>query len=179
MQLKNYFDKVEITFPILLLRNSALIQTEKQAKKLKKLDISLEDVFLKRDALINKKVREISNIDIDLSVQKNHLKQQFENLYHFARKTDESFLGAIKAQEIKQLKGLENLEKRLLKAQKRKLSDEVERMTDIQNELFPNGSLQERNTNFSEFYLEYGEQLIPDLIENLKPLKNEFTILTV
>ena len=179
MQLKNYFDKVEITFPILLLRNSALIQTEKQAKKLKKLDISLEDVFLKRDALINKKVREISNIDIDLSVQKNHLKQQFENLYHFARKTDESFLGAIKAQEIKQLKGLENLEKRLLKAQKRKLSDEVERMTEIQNELFPNGSLQERNTNFSEFYLEYGEQLIPDLIENLKPLKNEFTILTV
>ena len=121
MQLKNYFDKVEITFPILLLRNSALIQTEKQAKKLKKLDISLEDVFLKRDALINKKVREISNIDIDLSVQKNHLKQQFENLYHLARKTDESFLGAIKAQEIKQLKGLENLEKRLLKAQKRKI----------------------------------------------------------
>ena len=52
-------------------------------------------------------------------------------------------------------------------------------MTEIQNELFPNGSLQERNTNFSEFYLEYGEQLIPDLIENLKPLKNEFTILTV
>jgi len=179
MQLKNYFDKVEITFPILLLRNSALIQTEKQAKKLKNLHTSVEDIFLKRDALINKKVREISNIDINFSVQKNHLKQQFENLYDLAKKTDESFLGAIKAQEIKQLKGLENLEKRLLKAQKRKLSDEVERMADIQNELFPNGNLQERNTNFSEFYLEYGEQLIPDLIKNLKPLKNEFTILTV
>ena len=179
MQLKDYFDKVEIPFPILLLRNSVLIQTEKQAKKLKKLDISLEDVFLKRDTLINKKVREISNIDIDFSTQKNHLKQQFENLFNLAKKTDKSFLGAIKAQETKQLKGLDNLEKRLLKAQKRKLSDEVERMTDIQNELFPNGNLQERNTNFSEFYLEYGEQLIPYLIKNLKPLKNEFTILTI
>jgi len=179
MQLKNYFDKVEITFPILLLRNSALIQTEKQAKKLEKLDISIEDVFLKRDALINKKVREISNVDIDFSIQRNYLKQQFEDLLNLAKETDESFLGAVKAQEIKQLKGLNNLEKRLLKAQKRKLSDEVERMIDIQNELFPNGNLQERNTNFSEFYLEYGEQLIPNLIENLKPLKNEFTILTV
>ena len=179
MQLKDYFDKVEVTFPILLLRNSVLIQTEKQAKKLKKLDVSIEDIFLKRDALINKKVREISNIDIDFSIQKNQLKQQFENLFNLAKKTDKSFLGAIKAQEIKQLKGLDNLEKRLLKAQKRKLSDEVGRMTDIQNELFPNGNLQERNTNFSEFYLEYGEQLIPNLIENLKPLKNEFTILTV
>ena len=179
MQLKDYFDEAEVTFPILLLRNSALIQTEKQAKKLKKLDISIEDVFLKRDVLINKKVREISNIDIDFSTQRNHLKQQFENLFNLAKKTDNSFFGAVKAQEVKQLKGLDNLEKRLLKAQKRRLSDEVERMADIQNELFPNGNLQERNTNFSEFYLEFGEQLIPILIKNLKPLKNEFSILTV
>ena len=46
---------------------------------------------------------------------------------------------------MKQKKGLDNLEKRLLKAQKRKLEDHVTRMTEIQNELFPNQSLQERN----------------------------------
>jgi len=74
---------------------------------------------------------------------------------------------------------LDNLEKRLLKAQKRKLSDEVLRMTELQNELFPNQGLQERNTNFSEFYLEYGESLIPHLIENLKPLKGEFLVLNL
>ncbi len=176
-QLKAYFNTVKVTYPILLLRNSVLIQTKKQAKKLEKLNISNEDIFLKRDSLINKKVREISNIDIDFSSQKNHLKQQFEDLYNLAEQTDTSFLGAVKAQEVKQLKGLDNLEKRLLKAQKRKLSDEVERMTDIQNELFPNGNLQERNTNFSEFYLEYGEDLISELIKNLEPLKGVFTVL--
>jgi uncharacterized protein YllA (UPF0747 family) len=47
--------------------------------------------------------------------------------------------------------GLDNLEKRLLKAQKRKLSDILERITDLQNELFPNKSLQERQANFSNF----------------------------
>jgi len=55
-----------------------------------------------------------------------------------------------------------------------KLSDEVSRMAAIQTELFPNGSLQERNANFSEFYLEYGKALIPELIQALKPLKSEF-----
>jgi len=95
-----------------------------------------------------------------------------------AEKTDESFLGAVKAQEVKQLKGLENLEKRLLKAQKRKLKDEVERIADLQNELFPNHSLQERQTNFSEFYAEYGETLIEKLMENLDPLDSNFKILT-
>lgn len=177
MQLKVYFDAVEVPFPILLLRNSVLIRTEKQMEKLKKLNISNENLFLKKNALINKKVREISNIDIDFSSQKEHLENQFKGLYELAEQTDKSFYGAVKAQELKQLKGLENLEKRLLKAQKKKLSDQVERMTTIQSELFPGGSLQERNTNFSAFYLEYGEALIPKLITCLDPLNLEFSII--
>ena len=124
-------------------------------------------------------MKEISDIDIDFSNQKLFLEQQFIALKELAKQTDVSFIGAVKAQEIKQLKGLNNLEKRLLKAQKYKLSDEVLRLKNLQNELFPNGSLQERNTNFSEFYLEYGEQLIPDLIENLKPLQGDFSVLTI
>ncbi|MGB8376513.1 MAG: bacillithiol biosynthesis BshC, partial [Salegentibacter sp.] len=72
----------------------------------------------------------------------------------------------------------EKLEKRLLKAQKRKLGDEVSRIASLQNELFPNRSLQERQTNFSEIYAEYGEELIPTLIENLNPLESNFKIMT-
>ncbi|GGK24979.1 putative cysteine ligase BshC [Yeosuana aromativorans] len=178
-QLKDFFNKVSVPFPILLLRNSVLIQSRKQQEKLQKLNISNQDIFLKRDAFINKKVREISNIDIDFSPQKEYLKQQFENLYKLAEQTDKTFLGAVKAQEVKQLKGLDNLEKRLLKAQKRKLSDQVSRMTDIQNELFPNQSLQERTTNFSEFYLEHGKELISELVNHLDPLKSEFAIFTL
>jgi bacillithiol synthase len=177
LQLKEFFNTVNVPFPILLLRNSVLIKTQKQADKLEKLGISNEDVFLKRDAFINKKVREISNIDIDFSAQKTLLKQEFEALYILAEQTDKSFLGAVKAQEVKQIKGLENLEKRLLKAQKNKLAAQVLRMTELQNELFPSQGLQERNTNFSEFYLEFGEELIPNLIENLEPLKSEFLVM--
>lgn len=179
LQLKDYFSKVNVTFPILLLRNSVLIQSENQSKKLEHLGVGIEDIFLNRDTLINKKVREISNIDIDFSAQKDHLKQQFKVLYVLAEQTDKSFLGAVKAQETKQLKGLDKLEKRLLKAQKRKLADHVSRITELQNELFPNQGLQERNTNFSELYLEYGECLIPTLVEHLQPLRSEFIILSL
>ncbi|MCR8669153.1 bacillithiol biosynthesis cysteine-adding enzyme BshC [Aestuariibaculum sp. M13] len=176
-QLKQFFNKVNVPFPVLLLRNSVLIETESQHKKLQNLNISTTDIFLKQSTFINKKVREISNIDIDFSEQKDTLQKQFEDLYALAEQTDKSFLGAVKAQEIKQIKGLENLEKRLLKAQKKALADQVSRMTDLQNELFPNQSLQERNTNFSQFYLEYGAQLIPELIKHLNPLNKEFSLL--
>lgn len=178
-QLKDFFNSQEVPFPMLLLRNSVLIQTEKQKQKLEKLNISKKEIFLKQDSLINKKVREISDIEIDFSEQKNYLEAQFKSLHELAKQTDLSFSGAVKAEEVRQLKGLKNLEKRLLKAQKRKLVDEVSRMVAVQNQLFPNKSLQERNTNFSEFYLEYGDSLIPRLIKELKPLQGDFAIITV
>ncbi|WP_394970735.1 bacillithiol biosynthesis cysteine-adding enzyme BshC [uncultured Croceitalea sp.] len=176
LELRAYFEALHITFPMLLLRNSALIITKKQNEKIEKLDLSVTNLFLKQNQLINKKIRKISNIDIDFSPQKKLINEQFADMYKLAEQTDKSFLGAVKAQEVKQKKGLDALEKRLLKAQKRKLKDHVLRITELQNQLFPNQSLQERQLNFSELYLEYGEALISNLMESLKPLKGAFTI---
>ncbi|WP_400078615.1 bacillithiol biosynthesis cysteine-adding enzyme BshC [Winogradskyella sp. R77965] len=179
LQLKSNFEAQQVTFPMLLLRNSALVKTTKQSQKLEKLNISNKDLFLDRNSFINKKVRKISNIDVDFSEQIKHLEQQFKDLQQLAEQTDKSFLGAVKAQKAKQIKGLKHLEKRLLKAQKKKLADQISRCTELQEQLFPGQSLQERNTNFSELYLEFGNQLIPELMKALEPLKGDFTILTI
>lgn len=176
-QLKDYFNKVEVPFPILLLRNSVLLIPKMLSEKLQKMNVSIEDLFLPQHELMTKHTTQISKIDIDFSKQKEFLKQQFTDLYALAKQTDASFLGAVGAQEKKQLNGLENLEKRLLKAQKRNLSEELDRVKNIHNQLFPNQSLQERQLNFSQFYLEYGEELMDLLKENLKPLDGNFTVL--
>lgn len=176
-QLQDNFKANAVVFPMLLLRNSALIKTENQSKKQHQLKISNQDLFLNRDSFINKRVRQISNIDIDFSEQIAHLKSQFKNLYSLAEQTDKSFIGAVAAQEQKQVNGLKHLEKRLLTAQKRKLKDAISRATTLQNELFPNESLQERITNFSQLYEEFGEDLIPNLLNELHPLNDNFVIL--
>jgi uncharacterized protein YllA (UPF0747 family) len=136
-------------------------------------------LFSKQADLVNTKTTQLSEFPIDMSTLKNQLQEQFKALYEITKLTDKSFVGAVKAQEVKQTKGLDNLEKRLLKAQKRKLSDILERITDLQNELFPNKSLQERQANFSEFYLENGSNLIPTVINTLKPLSQNFNIITL
>ncbi|AFL79571.1 bacillithiol biosynthesis cysteine-adding enzyme BshC [Aequorivita sublithincola DSM 14238] len=176
-QLKDYFEAVQIPFPILLLRNSALLVPKNLSEKLKNLNTGIEELFLPQHELITKHTYKISKLKIDFSKQKEFLKKQFKDLYLLAEKTDVSFLGAVGAQEKKQLNGLENLEKRLLKAQKRNHSEEIERLKNIQNQLFPNQSLQERQLNFSEFYLEFGEELLDVLKENLDPLDSNFTVL--
>ena len=179
LELKSFFAVAKVTFPILLVRNSVLLTTEKQSKKADKLNLTWADLFSKQAALINKITQKLSDYPIDFSEQKEVLRKQFETLLELANYTDKSFLGAVKAQEAKQTKGLENLEKRLLIAQKRKYHDELQRIIDLQNELFPNQSLQERQANFSEFYLESGESLIPKLISELKPLEQNFNVITL
>ena len=179
LELQSYFNAAEVSFPILLVRNSVLLATEKQIKKADSLQLSWADLFSKQNDLVNQKTKTLSEIDLDLSDIKEQLKKQFSELQSIALQTDQSFIGALKAQEIKQIKGIEHLEKRLLKAQKRKLADVLNRIIQLQNELFPNQSLQERQTNFSEFYLENGEDLIPALIEKLLPLEQRFEIVHV
>ena len=177
LELKSYFKAVKVSFPILLLRNSVQIVSEKQQGKLDKLNISSEEIFLNQHDLLSKKVVENSEIETDFSNKKEFLKHQFNELKEVAQKTDKSFIGAVKAQEKKQLKGLENLEKRLLKAEKKRQHDLVERIIEIQNQLLPNESLEERQRNFSEYYLAYGSKFLDVLKTALKPLQLEFTII--
>src|SRR5690606_1872086 len=108
LELKGFFDSQNIPFPMLLLRNSALIISEKQSNKLEKLNISTKQLFLDSNSFINSKVREISNIDIDFSTQRKLITEQFKDMYQIAEQTDKSFLGAVKAQEVKQIKGLDH-----------------------------------------------------------------------
>lgn len=177
LQLKEVFAAHKEHFPILILRDSVLLIDAKTEKKRKKLNIPKIKLFKKQNDLINWRVREISNIPIDFSVQKETLEKQFEDLKDIACKTDISFLGAVNAQQAKQLKGLEKLEKRLLKAQRLKLKDEVERVVMLQNQLFPQQSLQERKSNFSEFYLAYGDAFFDKLKDHLNPLDMKFKII--
>ncbi|MCD6544275.1 MAG: bacillithiol biosynthesis cysteine-adding enzyme BshC [Flavobacteriaceae bacterium] len=178
-ELKSYFESQQIPFPIFLLRNSVLLVKEKQIKKLQKLEVSIEDVFLKKNELVNQKIKKLSDISIDFTTQINTIKGIFKDLKEISNCTDMSFLGAVEAQQKKQLNGLANLEKRLLIAQKRKMKDVVERIEILHNELFPNDALQERNANFSEFYEDVGDELIGKLITYLDPLKLEFDVVVL
>jgi bacillithiol biosynthesis cysteine-adding enzyme BshC len=179
LELKDYFNKVNVPFPILLLRNSVQVVSSKQQKKLDNLNISTEELFLNTNDLLKKKINENSEIEFNFLDAKTLLEQQFLALRRIANETDVSFVGAVTAQEKKQLNGLKNLEKRLLRAEKRRQVDLVTRIIDIKSQLFPNQSLEERQRNFSEYYLEYGDSFIEALKDSLKPLELEFTILEI
>ena len=176
-QLKRFFDDQKVLFPALALRNSALLMNAKMAKKVLQLNVKEEELFLKKSELINRKVKEISAISLDLSFLKKRLEEQFDYLDTLVQKTEASFAGALAAQRAKQLKGIAHLEKRLLKAQKRKLNDYVNRIETLHETLFPNNTLQERQLNFTDFYMEMGADFIPLLIKSFEPFQYQFNLI--
>jgi bacillithiol biosynthesis cysteine-adding enzyme BshC len=178
LQLKNYFDQQKVPFPILLHRNSALILSQQQRNQLDKLKLDFEELFLPLPTLINKKIKDISVINIDFSKERESLKSMFLNMEIIAEKTDKSFIGAVKAQHQKQINGLDKLEKRLLKAEKRKHQAYIIGLTLFYSEIFPKGILQERKNNISEFILQ-NENSISELKVLLNPLSFSIDILSV
>lgn len=179
LELRSNFEANAVPFPMLILRNSVLLANEKQAEKADRLELSWRDLFTGRQELITAKTKAYSQFTLDFTEQKEHLKKQFDTLNALAAKTDPSFGGAVKAQQAKQIKGLENLEKRLLKAEKRNHADKIGRIVKLQDELFPNQSLQERTANFSEFYVEYGSGFLSKLSGKLQPLEQEFHVVVL
>lgn len=90
-------------------------------------------------------------------------------------KTLSQYVIAIKSRS---LKDLEELEKKMLRAEKRKFEDQQKQIQKIREALFPNNGLQERVENFSWFYAKWGRSLIEELLKSSLTLEQEFTILT-
>ena len=122
-------------------------------------------------------LQHLNQIDINLNHLKDALKKQFKVLDGIVKITDSSFLGAVNAQKKKQFNGIDKLEKRLLKAQKRKMSSIENDLMHIYKEINPDNIFQERKINFIDFYLHYGNTFFEDLFINIDLFKKKFLVL--
>ena len=177
LQLKNFFDYHGVVFPIINPRVSVLLITPKMRRKINKYLINENEIFLKKNEFINLNIKKHSKIDINFDFLKDALKKQFKVLDDIVKITDSSFLGAVNAQKKKQFNGIDKLEKRLLKAQKRKMSSIENDLKYIHKEINPDNIFQERKINFIDFYLHYGDTFFQNLFDNIDLFEKKFLVL--
>ncbi|MCR9154113.1 MAG: bacillithiol biosynthesis cysteine-adding enzyme BshC [Bacteroidetes bacterium] len=176
-QLKAMFDLQDVPFPILMLRNSVLLYAEKWANRLQDLHLEPRDLFQNLDDLKANYLKQRFPEDADLNRFDAIIDSMFSDLEKIAELTDESMMGAVNAQRQKQLNGIENLRKKLIRSEKRKHKELMEKLERVHEALFPKGSLQERHDNLSQYYADYGPQLIQSLLDALDPLDFRFSLL--
>lgn len=177
LQLKDLFDHYKIPFPSLVLRNSFLIVENKWREKISKLGFTIEDFFLPEQELMSRLVARESKNDTKLNGPLSELEKMYEAFKKQAALVDITLEKHVDALKLRTVDRLHELEKKMLRAEKRKFSDQQRQIHTIKNTLFPDDGLQERSENLSYFYAKWGHEFIKELYQHSLHLEQEFVIL--
>ncbi len=177
MQLRSLFKSYNLPFPMILLRNSVLWIDQSNAQKMKKLNISAEDVFQPSDILSKKYVQLQAGEMISLNEEKQKLDEIMQHAMNKTMQVDGSLKGAVESENVKMHKSLELLEEKLHKSAAKKEATSLQQIQSLKEKLFPENSLQERHDNFLSYYLRYNERFFSELKSNLDPMDQKFSIL--
>jgi uncharacterized protein YllA (UPF0747 family) len=177
-ELKSNFDFYKVDFPILILRNSALVVRKEQAAKIERMDLDVAALFKPTDELQTEWIKKHSEHNLSLEGEWRELTSVFEKIKLRSYKIDPTLSPSTAAVQARLKHAVDNLEKKLIKAEKRNYQVRLEQLSAVKAELFPKDSLQERTENFGLMYVKWGQSFIDELIRHFEPLGFKFTILT-
>lgn len=177
LQLKDLFDHYKVVYPVLVLRNSFLIVEEKWHQKIQKLELDVASCFKDENELMKIIVAKNSENKVELNGNFEKAEAFYEQIRIQAEAIDKTLSQYVTSIKTRSLKDLEELEKKMLRAEKRKFEEQQRQIQKIREVLFPNDGLQERVENFSWFYAKWGRGFIEELYKNSLALEQEFCIL--
>ncbi len=176
LQLKSLFSYHQIFYPMLINRNNALIISEKLLKKASSAGINEEEIFQDEQSLIKLVLERTITDDFSAKENINIVSREFDGIVSKAISIDASTEKYILAERQKTINALENIEKKMLQAIKKKNENSLHVCKQITEEVFPHNHPQEREQSFIPFYLKEGRCGISYILENMKPLSNEILV---
>ena len=169
LELKELFQHYQIPFPVLILRQSLLLTKEQVEKKITQMGFEVKDFFKPTAQLLNEYVKKHSDLHIDLDDELQSLRDLYKQIEIKAAKADKSLMQHTDALRLQAEKKLVALSKKMLRAERRRFSDEQRRIQKIKDELFPGGSLQERIDSIWTFYAISGKSILDDILNYTDP----------
>ena len=175
LQLKGVFDYFKIPFPMLMPRNFAMVMDEPTSRKFAKTGLELKDLFEDKNYIFNDWIVKNTTHNLSLGKETETIQQILATVKERAGSIDKTLNQFVDAETKRTLNGLEKIEKKLLKAEKRNHADKLRQIESVKDVLFPNGSLQERTDNFLNFF-QQDPQFIQKMIELFDPFDFRFNI---
>lgn len=175
---KTQFEAFNVLFPILMRRNSAGLIAQKQLKTWSTLGFSENDLFNEPHEIAN---TFLANVDtsFELTDQKLAIEKAFDSIKAIANDIDKSIIPSIDAAKVKELKVIDQIESRIKRSVKQQYDVDLNKLNKVQEALMPNHKLQERTDNILTYISKYGLTIIDEIKENLDPLTDKFTLLTL
>jgi bacillithiol biosynthesis cysteine-adding enzyme BshC len=179
LELKDVFESAHIPYPMLLLRNSFLILENKYKQMIRQLGLQPEDLFESEHELMKKIVTRNTENKVRLNGELQKVEELYDEIMGLASNVDATLKEHVAALKTKAVYRLQELEKKMIRAEKRKYGNELLQLQKIKRALFPHNSLQERVENIAAFYGKYGKEFIGAVEQCSRTLQQEFAILEI
>lgn len=176
MELKAVFEKANVPFPVLMLRNSLLLIDEKQQALQRKLAWSYADLFQPLQTLLDAMAAANNDATIDVAKEEAQLQSQYSQWQEAVAKIDVTLQPYVASLHTAALKGLRALHKKMKRAARQQLGDRGRQAEKLKAQLFPNGGLQERVENVMPFLAQYGPGLLQEIYDASPAIEPSFTI---
>lgn len=177
LELKTVFEKAGVAYPLLMLRNSFSISSAKLAQKQMSLQLTDADLFLPEHLLIGQYVEKHTEHQLNLDKEKAALQAYYDQMSKLAAQIDPSLRDHVTALSHQSLKKVDELEKKMKRAEKKKFSTAANQIQSIKQALFPGNSLQERQENLASFYARYGSSVIDMIYQSSGDINPAFGLI--
>lgn len=179
MQLKQLFEHYDIPYPVLILRNSFLLIEKKWQQKMERLGLATEHFFQPVAQLLDGWVKMHTSHTLHLQEEIGNIQAQYTHIGKKVAAIDPTLAIHAEALAAKAIERLREMEKKMLRAEKRRFNDAQRQMQAIKDALFPMNQLQERIENVAYFYASYGKELLKKLYEASPALEQAFIAMTI
>lgn len=177
LELKKVFEAVNVPFPVLVLRNSFLLVEKGYRLQVKSLGFSVSELFKTENELMNVLVKRDSEVPLSLENERQEIHVFYSRLKKTTGAVDITLQPHTEALEKLALRKIAALEKKMLRAEKKKFEAQQRKLHKLKSQLFPHNNLQERIENLMPFYAKWSKDFIKTIYENSLGLEQEFVIL--
>ena len=174
LELKQVFDAVAVPYPVLILRNSFTVVRRQYAAKIRSLGMEPVNFFEPEMKLVEQLVKRESSLQLNLEAEKKSLETIYQQMRSAASAIDPTLGNHTEALMTKALKRIEQLEKKMLRAEKKKFEAQQRQLQAIKASFFPSGTLQERIDNLLPYYATWGSNFIETIYDASTAMEQEF-----
>ncbi len=177
LELKEVFARANVFFPVLMLRNSFSLMSQKAAVVQERLSITNAELFLPAHEVVKNWILRNADRKILLTEEKAQVIAAYSNISSAATAQDQTLRKHTEALQTQALNKLNNLEKKIIRSAKRREADTANQIAKLNSFLFPGGILQERVDNIIFWYAAHGPSIIECIYEVSSDIKSSFTLI--
>ena len=179
LEFKNIFKTADLPFPVLILRNSFTILESNIIIMIQELGLSLSDLYKSTDELFIQLLNKRSENQLQLNDAKKNLAQLYNEIKCAVTSIDQTLAIHTEALHAKALKKITGLEKKMIRAEKRKHNELLREIESIRAHVFKNNVLQERVDNLLSMYTKFDDDFMKAVYESSKTLDCKFCNLII